>query len=86
MGRNYDGMMTDDKYEKADYLAFRDLTVSYDLRGDWFKYIGLSRCRVGLQVSNVFVFTKYSGLDVTTGGAFNYPLPRTYMFNLSLGF
>ena len=84
--KSYNQMLTDDKYEKADYLAFRDLTVSYDLRGDWFKYIGLSRCRVGLQVSNVFVFTKYSGLDVTTGGAFNYPLPRTYMFNLSLGF
>lgn len=85
-GASYHQMLTDDKYEKADFLAFRDLTVSYDLRGDWFKYIGLSRCRVGLQVSNVFVFTKYSGLDVTTGGAFNYPNPRTYMFNLSLGF
>ena len=83
---SYRQMFTDDKYEKADFLAFRDLSVSYDLRGDWFKYIGLSRCRVGLQVSNVFVFTKYSGLDVTTGGAFNYPMPRTYMFNLSLGF
>ena len=42
--------------------------------------------RLGLQVQNLFTFTKYSGLDVTTGGAFNYPLPRTYMFNLSLGF
>ena len=79
-------MLTDDKFEDADFLAFRDLTVSYDLQGDWFKYIGLTRFRVGLQVSNVFVFTKYSGLDVTTGKPFNYPLPRTYMFNLSLGF
>lgn len=83
---SYRQMLTDDKFEDADFLAFRDLTVSYDLQGDWFKYIGLTRFRVGLQVSNVFVFTKYSGLDVTTGKPFNYPLPRTYMFNLSLGF
>lgn len=85
-GMNYHDMITDDKYEKGNYLAFRDLTISYDLKNKWFDQIGLSRCRLGLQVTNLFVFTKYSGLDATTGGAFNYPLPRTYMFNLSLGF
>lgn len=85
-GTNYHSMVTDDKYEKGNYLAFRDLTVSYDLKNKWFAQMGVDRCRLGLQISNLFVFTKYSGLDVTTGGAFNYPLPRTYMFNLSLGF
>lgn len=85
-GMTYHKMYTDDKYEKGNYLAWRDLTVSYDLKNKWFEQIGIDRCRLGLQVSNLFVFTKYSGLDVTTGGAFNYPLPRTYMFNLSLGF
>lgn len=83
---NYHSMVADDKYEKGNFLAFRDLTFSYDLKNKWFNQIGLERCRVGLQVSNLFVFTNYSGLDVTTGGAFNYPLPRTYMFNFSLGF
>lgn len=85
-GTTYHSMITDDKYEKGNYLAFRDLTVSYNLRNRWFDQIGLERCRVGLQVTNLYVFTKYSGLDVTTGGAFNYPQPRTYMFNLSMGF
>lgn len=84
-GMNYHNMTTDDKYEKGNYLAFRDLTVSYDLKNKWFTHIGLERCRVGLQVTNLFTFTNYSGLDVTTGGAFNYPLPRTYMFNLTFG-
>ena len=82
----YQNMYTDHKYEKGNYLAWRDLTFSYDLKNKWFDRIGLDRCRLGLQVQNLFTFTKYSGLDVTTGGAFNYPLPRTYMFNLSLGF
>lgn len=86
MERNIHNMYTDDKYEKGNYLAWRDLTFSYDLKNKWFDRIGLDRCRLGLQVQNLFTFTKYSGLDVTTGGAFNYPLPRTYMFNLSLGF
>ena len=85
-GMNYHTMETDDKYEKGNYLAFRDLTFSYDLRNKWFEQIGLERCRLGLQVQNLFVFTKYSGLDVTTGGAFNYPLPRTYIFNHTVGF
>ena len=85
-GAQYHNMYTDDKYEKGNYLAWRDLTFSYDLKNKWFDRIGLDRCRLGLQVQNLFTFTKYSGLDVTTGGAFNYPLPRTYMFNLSLGF
>ena len=85
-GAVYHNLLTDDKYEKGNYLAFRDLTISYDLRNKYFEQIGLDRFRLGLQISNLFTFTKYSGLDVTTGGAFNYPLPRTYMFNLSLGF
>ena len=85
-GTNYHSMVTDDKYEKGNYLAFRDLSISYDLRNKWFEQIGLERCRFGFQVTNLYTFTKYSGLDVTTGGAFNYPLPRTYMLNLSLGF
>ena len=85
-GTIYHNMVTDDKYEKGNYLAFRDLTISYDWRNKYFEQIGLDRFRLGLQISNLFTFTKYSGLDVTTGGAFNYPLPRTYMFNLSLGF
>lgn len=85
-GTVYHNMFTDDKYEKGNYLAWRDLTFSYDLKNKWFNQIGLDRCRLGLQVQNLFVFTKYSGLDVTTGGAFNYPQLRTYMFNLSVGF
>lgn len=85
-GTNYHNMVTDDKFEKGNYLAFRDLAISYDLKSQWLQSIGMDRCRLGLQVQNLFVFTKYTGLDVTTGGAFNYPLPRTYMFNLSLGF
>ena len=83
---NYYSMVTDDKYEKGNYLAFRDLAISYDLKNKWFSEIGLSRCRLGLQITNLYTFTKYSGLDVTTGGAFNYPLPRTYTFNLQIGF
>lgn len=34
-GMNYHDMITDDKYEKGNYLAFRDLTISYDLKNKW---------------------------------------------------
>lgn len=83
---NYHDMITDDKYEKGNYLALRDLTISYDLKNKWFDQIGLKSLSFRITGNQLIVFTKYSGLDATTGGAFNYPLPRTYMFNLSLGF
>lgn len=82
---NYHTLITDDKYEKGDYLSVRDITLTYNLKSDFLSKAGIKSCRIGAQVNNLKVFSRYSGLDATKAGAFNYPSPRTYMVNLSLG-
>ncbi|TKC65433.1 SusC/RagA family TonB-linked outer membrane protein [Pedobacter hiemivivus] len=78
-------LVTDDKYERGDYLSFRDIVLTYNIKGEFLNKTGIKSCRIGLQVNNPYVFTRYTGLDATKGGAFNYPTPRVYMLNLSLG-
>jgi hypothetical protein len=82
----YTAMITDDRYEKGDYLAFRDIALNYNVGAKFVKQLGMQNMRVGLQVQNAHNFTRYTGLDVTTGGAFNYPLPRMYVLNLQFSF
>lgn len=82
----YHNLTTDDKFENGNFLAWRDLSFSYGIKSKALTGIGINQLKVGLQVSNLAVFTNYSGLDVTTGGAFNYPLPKSFLFNLSIGF
>ncbi len=48
---------------KADYIRLRDLIVTYNARGAFFKKIGLSNPQVRLQVQNLFRYT-FSGNDI----------------------
>lgn len=74
-------------WEKADYLALREITLSYNLpgseMGNLFKDI-----RVYATMGNVAYFTKYSGNSPEEGGVDfgRFPLPRTFTFGLNFTF
>lgn len=70
-------------YEKGDYLAIREVSLSYNLPEHLLRKIRLSNCRVNLTGSNLHYFTKYKGLNPEDGGPDNgrYPNPR----GISLG-
>jgi iron complex outermembrane receptor protein len=56
--------------------------------GHIFKNRGLN-LRVNANVQNVFVATKYQGIDPEINGGIDnkfYPRPRTYTLGLNLGF
>lgn len=81
----YNKLTTSDKYEKGDFLRLQEITCSYNFSPDRLKRIGLSRLRASIQARNLVTFTKYRGLDPATGGTFNYPQPRQYVFTLTVG-
>lgn len=83
---NYFIMNTDNRFQRADYLAFRDLVLNYTLDKDPIKRFGLQYMRIGFQVDNLAVFSKFRSTDVTTGSAFGYPRTRNFLFNLQLTF
>ncbi|MEN5234010.1 SusC/RagA family TonB-linked outer membrane protein [Sphingobacterium faecium] len=84
-------------YEKGDYLALREITLSYDLpKWLYSKTHILSRARIYVSGNNLFYITKFSGPtpeppvdgnNVGTGvyGG-TYPTPRSYVLGVQLSF
>ena len=80
-------------YEKGDYCALRDLTLSYLLPSKWTKKAFMNEVSVYVTGQNLFYMTKYTGsnpeppLNSTIGIDYGrYPVPRTLLFGLSVTF
>lgn len=80
-------------YEKGDYLALREITLSYDLPKSLIKKAYLSGATVSLTGQNLFYITGYSGVSPEPALYYyegidwgRYPTPKTLLFGLSLTF
>jgi TonB-linked SusC/RagA family outer membrane protein len=84
---NGDQYLLSDYYvENASFLRMDYINIGYNAGNIISKNTNL---RIGANVQNVFLVTKYRGLDPeVSGGVDNnfYPRPRTYSINLSLDF
>ncbi|GAA5221502.1 TonB-dependent receptor [Membranihabitans marinus] len=75
-------------YESGDYLALREITLTYDLPAEIYSKIGLSNLRFNITGNNIHYFTNYSGLAPEEGGIDRgrYPVPRVITFGLNATF
>ena len=82
-------------YEKGDYLALRELTLSYSLPKTLISKAGMTDASVYVTGQNLFYITGYKGtspepaVDTTYGRGIDngrYPTPRTLLFGLSVTF
>lgn len=82
-------------YEKADYLALREVTLSYNLPKAWIKKALLQDASVYVTGQNLLYMTGYTGTSpepalsgLSTDGIDlgRYPTPRTILFGLSVTF
>lgn len=75
-------------FEKGDYLAIREVTLSYNIPSNLFGKIGLSNLRVYATGNNLKYFTKYSGYSPEEGGLDigRYPIPRNFIFGVNVTF
>ena len=73
-------------YEKGDYLAIRELTLTYDLPKALLKRAKISGMRLNVTGHNLHYFTKFSGLNPEYGGqdTGRYPIPRNLVFGLNV--
>lgn len=73
-------------YEKGDFLALRELTLSYDYSAGWYRKIGIEGIRLNLTGSNLIYFTDFSGLSPEEGGMNRgrFPVPRNIMLGINL--
>lgn len=81
--------------EDGSFLRCSDVTIGYTFPSKLTKKIGLSKCRLYLSASNLFIITGYSGYDpevdiqsgLTPGMDFNrYPRNRQFVFGTNITF
>jgi hypothetical protein len=84
-------------YEKGDYLACREITLSYDISKSLLAGTKvLSQARIFVTANNLFYVTRFTGPTpeppVNTNGAITgvyqgaYPTPRTYAAGVQVSF
>ena len=81
-------LLSDHYLQRADFLRMDFINVGYN-----FGKLEFTSNKIGVNVAfvvqNVFVLTKYKGLDPELGGGIDnniYPRPRMYSLNLTFDF
>ncbi len=83
--------------EDGSYLRIKDISLSYDIRGQWMKKLGISRIQPYFTASNLVTFTHYSGMDPEVNQWGNnghvqgidwgtYPHCKSYVFGINIDF
>jgi hypothetical protein len=74
--------------KKGDYLAFRELSLSYRLQTEWLRSAGLYGIEFTAAMYNLGYWTAYDGLtpEFTGSDTGRYPRPRQFMFSARLTF
>lgn len=76
-------------HSKGDFLAFREISLSYRLSGAFLKKANISSVSLNFGVYNIGYLTKYDGLmpEIYTGNdQGSYPRPRQYNFGATVNF
>jgi len=76
-------------FEKGDFLAFREISISYDLPKNMLHKIHATGLNVFASVYNVGYLTKYKGLNPEIYSGFDpggYPRPRQFSLGATLKF
>ncbi|WEK18641.1 MAG: SusC/RagA family TonB-linked outer membrane protein [Candidatus Pedobacter colombiensis] len=92
LGRNTSRFLED-----ASYIKLRSATIAYTIKPAWSKKVGVSNLKLYVQADNVFVITKYSGVDpeVSAFGSsalqmgrdeFTMPTSRSFRLGIKVGF
>ena len=85
---NYNTLISDRFVEDGSYLRCSYIQVSYALKKDLLKPLGLNKINLYLSANNPFVLTKYTGVDpdISAGGYSpaqdNGKLPRVRSYTL----
>ncbi|WP_341835718.1 hypothetical protein WJU16_23095 [Chitinophaga pollutisoli] len=76
-------------FEKGDFLALREITLSYDFPSAWVKKIRSNGVNVYASVYNVAYLTAYKGLNPEIYSGFDpggYPRPRQFSVGANMRF
>jgi hypothetical protein len=70
----------------ATWLKMRNIQIGYNLPASIAKKAFIQRARVFFSGENVFMITKFPGLDPEIGTGFSYPTMKQYALGLNVTF
>jgi len=73
-------------YSDASYARLKNVSLSWQLPGDWKKKALMQNARIFVQGQNLWTFTKFTGLDPETGSSLALPPLRVITFGLEVTF
>ena len=90
-------VMSDRFLESASYLRIQNVRLGYNLPARWASYVKMAHLKAYISGQNLYVFTKYPGLDPEVGSLNQnptlqnidygrYPTPRVVMVGLNADF
>lgn len=85
---NYNGYKASDmdfSIQNSSFLRLATLSLSYNFKPELLKHIGFEALRLYATANNLFVITKYKGMDPETGDT-GYPPCRSFTFGLNFTF
>ena len=97
IGDNPNLLNSDRFIESGSFLRIQNVQLGYNVPTRYIKKLALARLRVYASGQNLYVFTKYKGLDPEVGAlnqsvfltnvdAGRYPIPRTITFGINAEF
>lgn len=74
--------------ESGDFLALREVTLSYNVPSQLLNKLKLSNLRFNVTLNNIHYFTRYKGLNPEEGGVDDgrYAMPKNIIFGASISF
>ena len=85
---NYNGYKASDmdfSIQNSSFLRLATLSLSYNFKPELLKHIGFEALRLYATANNLFVITKYKGMDPETGDT-GYPPCRSFTFGINFTF
>ncbi len=90
----YNSLMSDRFVEPGDFLRFQYFQLSYNVKPEKLKKVGLSSLRISASGNNLIFWTKYSGVDPEHSQSglnpcvddSQTPRSRSFTFSLNFGF
>lgn len=76
-------------YYSRNFVRIQDVSLTYDVPQKLLSKVGISTLRLSVSGKNLYTFTDWIGADPESGGSDwsdMYPMPRTIVFGINLGF
>ncbi len=77
---------SDAAYADASFIRLSNLSFSVDLPSSYIKKVGMQGCNLFFHTNNLFVITKYKGLDPETQNFGSMPVAKTVVLGINFNF